>query len=109
MLDSGGHTWLERRFLRLVREAGISRPRPQVITRWGGRFVARVDFSFDSLPVVVEVSGRLGHTLEPERRRDARRRNERQALGYYVIEFTTTDVVTNPAYVLAELARYIPR
>ncbi len=107
MLDSGGHTWLERRFLRLVRQSGIRRPRTQVVTRHGGRFVARVDFSFDPLPVVVEVSGRLGHTSEPDRRRDARRRNELQALGYSVVEFTTTDVITCPAYVLAELARHI--
>ncbi len=107
LLDSGGHTWLERRFLRLVRDAGFPRPTPQVIMRRDTKFVARVDFVFGAYPVVVEVSGRLGHTSEPDRRRDARRRNELQALGFRVIEFTTADIVASPGYVTAELTRHI--
>ncbi len=101
--DSGGHSWLERRFLRLVREAGLPRPDTQVVVRASRRFVARVDFLFRPQRLVVEVSGRLGHTSEPDRRRDSRRRNELQSLGYRVIEFTTGDVVGEPARVIAEL------
>jgi hypothetical protein len=62
LLDSGGHTVLERKFLQLVRHAGLPRPRTQVLHRRDGRTFARVDFLFDDHGVVVEVSGRQGHS-----------------------------------------------
>jgi Protein of unknown function (DUF559) len=94
MIDSGGESHLERRFLRLVRTAGLPRPDCQVVYRSGGRTVARV---------IVEVSGRLGHVSDRDRQRDARRRNHLQSLGNVVIEFTTADVIDDPAYVLGML------
>jgi Protein of unknown function (DUF559) len=109
MLDSGGHSWLERRFLRLLREAGLPRPRPQVVKTRNGRFVARVDFDFAPALLVVEVSGRRGHTSDADRRRDARRRNELQSLGIVVLEFTTTDVISAPELVVDELVRHLRR
>jgi very-short-patch-repair endonuclease len=90
--DSGGHTHLERRFLELVREAGLPTPRMQVVFRVDGRHVARVDFLFDEYAVVVEVSGQKGHASPSERARDAQRRNELQDLGLRVFEYTFDDV-----------------
>ncbi len=90
--DSGGRTMLERRFLELVREAGLPRPRPQVVFRQDRRHVARVDFLFDEFGVVVEVSGGRGHSSPSERARDAQRRNELQDLGQRVFEYTWDDV-----------------
>jgi very-short-patch-repair endonuclease len=90
--DSGGHTHLERRFLELVREAGLPTPRMQVVFRADGRHVARVDFLFDEYAVVVEVSGQKGHASPSERARDAQRRNELQDLGMRVFEYTFDDV-----------------
>jgi very-short-patch-repair endonuclease len=90
--DSGGHTHLERRFLELVREAGLPRPRTQVVFRADGRHVARVDFLFEEFDVVVEVSGQKGHASPSERARDAQRRNELQDLGLRVFEYTFHDV-----------------
>ncbi len=90
--DSGGHTHLERRFLELVREAGLPTPRTQVVFRVDGRHVARVDFLFDEFGVVVEVSGQKGHASPAERARDAQRRNELQDLGMRVFEYTFDDV-----------------
>lgn len=106
LLDSGGESKLERRFLRLMREHGIPRPRCQVICREGTRTVARVDFLFPDAAVVVEVSGRLGHASDEHRRKDARRRND-LALhhGLRVIELTTADVVEDPDYVVATVRR----
>ena len=92
IVDSGGHTHLERRFLELVREAGLPTPRKQVIFRADGRHVARVDFFFDAFGVVVEVSGQKGHASPAERARDAQRRNELQDLGVRVYEYTFDDV-----------------
>ncbi len=90
--DSGGHTYLERRFLELVREADLPTPRMQVVFRVDGKHIARVDFLFDAFGVVVEVSGQKGHASAAERARDAQRRNELQDLGLRVFEYTYDDV-----------------
>jgi very-short-patch-repair endonuclease len=101
LLDSGGESKLERRFLRLVRLAGFTRPRCQVVVSPRSGRTIRVDFLFEQ--VVVEVSGRLGHTSDRERQKDARRRNELQERGFKVIEFTTADVIDDPDYVVEQL------
>lgn len=101
--DSGGHTPLERAFLRLVREAGLPRPVTQVVHRQGSRTIARVDFVFEEQGFVVEVSGRLGHASDAERARDAQRRNELQDIGRRVYEYTRRDVEERPQYVLETL------
>ena len=88
LVDSGGHTLLERRFLELMRTAGLPRPTTQVVHRDGGRTFARVDFLFDPFDVVVEVSGRKGHASDAERAKDAQRRNELQDIGRKVYEYT---------------------
>ncbi len=107
MLDSGGESHLERCFLRLVRRARLPRPSSQVVHRSGGRTAARVDFEFVGSGVIVEVSGRLGHTSDRDRQRDARRRNHLQSIGKTVLEFTSADVIGDPAYVLATLAEHL--
>jgi Protein of unknown function (DUF559) len=90
--DAGGHTMLERAFLRAMREAGLPRPETQVVFSDGERTLARVDFLYRRWRIVVEVSGQLGHTTPTERARDAQRRNELQALGFAVYEFTWEQV-----------------
>jgi hypothetical protein len=100
LLDSGGHTLLERRFLELMRTAGLPRPRTQVVHRRGGRTFARVDFIFDEPSIVVEVSGRKGHASDAERARDAQRRNELQDVGRRVYEYTYAQVTREPSYVV---------
>ncbi|MET0460731.1 MAG: type IV toxin-antitoxin system AbiEi family antitoxin domain-containing protein [Ilumatobacteraceae bacterium] len=97
LTDSGGHSMLERRFLELVRTAGLPRPTTQAIHQRGGRTFARVDFLFEPFGVVVEVSGRLGHSSPAERARDAQRRNELQDVGRAVYEYTWEDVTKRPA------------
>ncbi len=108
LLDSGGESYLERRFLQLVRRAGLPRPEPQVVFRANGTSVARVDFRFPGTRVIVEVSGRLGHSSDTDRRNDARRRNHLQQAGQVVLEFTTVDVVEAPDRVLHVLLRSLP-
>jgi hypothetical protein len=68
LIDAGGHSMLERDFLRLMRLADLPRPRTQVIHRRGARTFARVDFLFDPYGIVVEVSGREGHSSPTEPR-----------------------------------------
>jgi very-short-patch-repair endonuclease len=103
LVDTGGHSMLERRFLQLVRRAGLPRPRTQVIHRRGGRTFARVDFLFDDAGVVVEVSGRKGHSSPSERARDAQRRNELQDAGRAVYEYTWEQVTQRAEWVAETL------
>jgi very-short-patch-repair endonuclease len=103
LLDTGGETILERRFLTLVREAGLPRPATQVRQRRDGRHVARVDFHFADAGVVVEVTGRLGHSTPTERGSDAQRRNELIDLGLRVYEYTWAHVTERRAWVVATL------
>ncbi len=108
LLDSGGESVLERRFLRVVREAGLPRPLTQITFKGRTTRAIRVDFLYESQRVVVEVSGRVGHASDADRRKDARRRNDLQHRGYAVIEFTTADVMTDPVYVVESLGRSHP-
>lgn len=103
MLDSGGESALERRFLRLMRAADLPRPRAQVAYARESARAMRVDFEFAN-GLVVEVSGRLGHTSDRDRQHDTRRRHAMQARGVPFIEFTTADVVSDPAYVISTVA-----
>lgn len=106
LLDSGGHSPIERDFLGLVRDAGLPQPTPQVIFHDGARTLARVDFLFRASALVVEVAGRRGHSSDLERERDAQRRNELQAMGLRVVEFTTRDLARRRPYVVATVRRH---
>jgi hypothetical protein len=105
LVDAGGHTVLERGFLRLMRRGGLPRPRTQVIHRRDGATFARVDFLFDPYSVVVEVSGRKGHSSPVERQVDAQRRNELQDAGRRVFEYTYEDLERRPDHVIATMTR----
>ena len=57
----GGHSWLERTFLRICAEHGVPRPETQqVLASSRGRLV-RVDFRFPGTMVVGEVLGYRYH------------------------------------------------
>jgi very-short-patch-repair endonuclease len=103
LLDAGGHTMLEREFLRLVRAAGLPLPGCQAIFRQGDRTLARVDFLFREQHLVVEVSGSKGHSSPAERARDAQRRNELQDLGFDVYEYTWEQVTQCPDQIVVQL------
>lgn len=100
MESAGVQSWLERRFLELLRSAGVPRVTTQCTYRRNGTHIARVDFDFAPIPLVVEVGGRRGYLSFDERRRQERRRNELQLEGRVVYFFTTEDVIEDPRYVL---------
>jgi AbiEi antitoxin C-terminal domain len=103
LADAGVQSHLERQFLRLVRQAGLPTPALQRVHRRGSRLVARVDFDFAPLPVVVEVGGQLGYLTRTERQRQERRRSELQLLGRIVYFFTYEDITGDPSYVVGTL------
>jgi len=94
-------SWLEREYLRLVREAGLPIPATQRVMRRTGRFVARVDFVFDAERVVVEVLGYRFHRTKEQIDADTRRANELQLIGFAVFQFTYDQIVRSPGQVIA--------
>jgi hypothetical protein len=109
MNSAGVESWLERRFLELLDGLPLPKPELQRTYRSDGDHVARVDFDFFPLPVIVEVGGRRGYLNASERRRQEHRRNQLQLLGKTVYFFTTEDVTQDPEYVLTTLVAGIAR
>jgi very-short-patch-repair endonuclease len=92
MPDSGGETPLERKFLGLLRRHGLPRPVTQFRAVGPKGVVARVDFIYEPLKIVIEVTGRKGHASDAERQWDAQRRNELTDREFLVYEYTRGDV-----------------
>ena len=107
LVDSGGHSDLERRFLALVRQAGLPRPTCQRVFRRDGTTLARVDFSFEPRRSSSRSPAVAATARDAERARDAQRRNELQHLGFVVLEFTNEQVRRHPAAVVAALRRHL--
>jgi very-short-patch-repair endonuclease len=102
---AGGHSWLERQFLALVRQAGLERPTCQRIHEADGRFVARTDFTWDGPMIVAELNGHRTHSSRQQLARDAQRHGELGSLGWLVLTFTYAHVTAEPAWVLSVLDR----
>ena len=102
LVDAGGESSLERRFLAIVRRAGLQRPVLQRVYRAGTRTVARVDAEFAG-GVVVEVAGHGTHATRLQRQRDAQRLTELTLRNKRPITFTYDDVYGRPAWVLGVL------
>lgn len=90
---------LERRFLRLVAEVGLSPPRTGV---WLNGF--KVDFFWPELGLVVETDGLRYHRTPGEQARDALRDQAHTAAGLNRLRFTHAQIHYEPGYVRATLA-----
>ena len=102
---------LEDEFLRILQAAGVELPISQVrIVKRGGRTVARVDFVYLDLRLIIELDGERYHTDRNTFRSDRRRQNELIQEGYRILRFTAWDVFAAPDYVIAQVvaARRIP-
>ena len=112
-ITRGGHSWLEREFLRLVHAAGLPRPRTQQILGRRGDSLIRVDFRFAGTPVVVEVLGYRWHRSGAQMDIDAQRLNRLLLDGFIPLQFTYQRVVEDGAGAVNEvreaLARHDPR
>lgn len=99
----GGHSWLEREFLRLVADARLPRPATQVVmTRTNDRLV-RVDFHWPGTDVVVEVLGYTWHRTKEQLARDAARLRALVGSGWRPFQFTYDEVVERPGAVVDEV------
>ncbi len=102
-LSRGGHSWLERRFLELIGDAGLPRPNTQqILTRTRSRTV-RVDCCFVDVPLVVELLGYRWHRTKDQMARDAERINALQLAGFFVMQFTYEQIALQPNLVVADV------
>ncbi len=97
----GGHSWLEREYLRLVASAGLPVPATQEVLTRAGNGLVRVDFRFVGTPVVVEVLGYRYHRTKDQLRRDTERMNALVADGLRPYQFAYEHVVRTPDEVIA--------
>ena len=99
LVDAGGESSLERRFLAIVRRAGLPRPQVRRVYRAGSRTVARVDAEFAG-GLVVEVAGHGTHATRVQRQHDAQRHTELTLRHKRVLTFTYDDVYGRPKWML---------
>jgi Protein of unknown function (DUF559)/Transcriptional regulator, AbiEi antitoxin len=100
---------LETRFRQLVRRAGLPEPVPQYEIHDGDIFIARVDFAYPELGVVIEVDGEERHTGRSPRNRDVQRDRRLSALGFHPLRFYWDEVHTDPESVARDIAVAIRR
>ncbi len=100
-VSRGGHSWLEREYLRLLAAAGLPMPLTQAVLTSAGDRLVRVDCRFAGTPVVVELLGYQWHRTKAQMAVDAKRMNALVAAGFTPYQFTYGDVVGEPETVVA--------
>jgi very-short-patch-repair endonuclease len=95
---------LERRFLKLVRAAGLPLPRTQA---WLNGF--RVDFYWPELGLVVETDGLRYHRTPSQQRKDRVRDQAHAVAGLTTLRFTAAQVRYEPEQTVATLAAVVSR
>ncbi|MDQ3661834.1 MAG: hypothetical protein M3454_12400 [Actinomycetota bacterium] len=83
---------LERRFLKLVRAAGLPEPAAQHAIYADGKLVARVDFAYTELRLGIEVDGCQWHSGRRRWACDLVRRNELTTLQWRILHITSDDM-----------------
>lgn len=91
----GGHSWLERRFLQLLVDAGLPRPSTQQVLTTAQDRMVRVDCWFPETDVVVELLGYTFHRSPQHLVRDTARLNALLLAGRSPYQFTYEQVVTD--------------
>ncbi|MGI8517001.1 MAG: type IV toxin-antitoxin system AbiEi family antitoxin domain-containing protein [Acidimicrobiia bacterium] len=95
---------MEDEFLRIMKAAGVDLPECQVyIHRIGGRFIARVDFIYRTIKLVIALDGEAYHSDSKSFRRDRRQQNELVLEGHRVLRFTYFDLFAAPEFVVAQV------
>ena len=102
LVDTGGESSLERRFLALIRKAGLPRPQLRRVYRSGTRTLARVDAEFPG-DLIIELACHGTHATRLQRQRDAQRHTELTLRNKKVITFTYDDVYGRPQWMLRTL------
>ena len=102
-ITRGGHSWLERRFLQLLSEAGLPSPETQQVVGKRKQRLIRVDCMFPGTNVVVELLGYRFHRSTMEMQNDAERMNRMVLDGFHPLQCTYSDVAGESPLMLASI------
>jgi very-short-patch-repair endonuclease len=89
---------LERRFLPLVRRAGLSRPLTGCVVNG-----FKVDFYWPDLGLIVETDGLRYHRTPSQQTRDRERDQSHMSAGLTPLRFTRAQIAFDPAHVVTTL------
>ena len=95
----------ETKLVRSLKAAGIHDFQRQFRIFDGDEFVARPDLAWPGLLVAVELDGWRWHMSTSARRRDAKRQNAIERLGWTVLRFFWEDVLYDRDYMVGEIKR----
>ena len=96
---------LEVRFIQLLRSRRLPLPIRQRVVRDDRGFVARVDFEYVGLGIVIVVDSRRHHLRAAEWERDLRRRNRLTTAGKRVLHVTYLRMETDADGLIDEITR----
>jgi very-short-patch-repair endonuclease len=82
----------ETELLRVIRRSGLPVPQPQFEISGTSGFIARVDFAYPSVRLVVEYDSKAHHVGGVEMEHDNARRNRLVAVGWTVLVATQRDL-----------------
>ncbi len=99
LLDAGGRSFGELRLHQLLRGAGISGWRANVVLAG----IGEVDVLFPRQRVVVEIDGYHVHSQREVFQRDRDKSNRLLQAGYRVLRFTWADLADRPQLVVAQI------
>lgn len=97
-------SWLERRFLVLVRQAGLPMPLTCVVVNGH-----EVDFHWPDLGLIVETDGLRTHRTPAQQARDRVRDQDHIAAGMTVLRFTHDQIAQEPDRVIVTVTAVVRR
>lgn len=100
-------SWLERETIRILTAAGLPLPVCQARIEPDGAFVARVDFLYPELKLVIEVMGHRWHSTRQQLSDDSARRRRLTLAGYQVLDFTADQIMWEPQALVAAVEHAI--
>lgn len=98
-------SWLERRFLAIVDDAGLPRPQVQARVPRADGAPARVDFLYPGVRAVIETLGYDFHRTPEHIEADTLRASDVQLEGFTVLQFTSRTMRRAPQEVVQRVAR----
>jgi very-short-patch-repair endonuclease len=98
---------LEARFAKLCREYGLPEPVRQQNTGDAEKWIARVDFAYPRLKIIIELDGRRHWLAKLEHEADLTRDAKLTAAGWHVIHFTWKQITQEPEFVVAILRQLL--
>ncbi|MCA1824293.1 MAG: endonuclease domain-containing protein [Frankia sp.] len=105
-IEGGSRSELERRFLQIVREAGLATPSRQHPLQLHGRRMW-LDLAYPALRIAIEIDGRAYHLMSEDWADDLDRQNLIALDGWLILRFTARAIRSQPDVVAASVARAI--